>query len=568
VALDHRKLYWADLGLDEIRSSGISPGGSASTVVDTVDGDNFGVVVDTVNDKIYYTDQVNDTISSANRDGTDVTTLASGADGVTRALGIGIHRPNQKLYVVDFTTSELFSLDTDGGNFQVIASGADGISTPVGCAVDEINDKVYWTDSTDDNIRIADLDGSNISEIVTTENNIQGIAVYPEQGKIYWVTNSSPVALRRANLDGSSKETVTTISSGRGVTIDKHNKKVIWTEDGQDRIRQCNFDGSSIETIANLQAASTIRDIDIDQIYSMDLFIKGPMVSGDFPLFIMASSVFGDITLFTEAPTPISSGDIDLYVAGSPSGGIDLFEQGFDISSNSGDLYVSGPEQISGGFDLFIANSGVSGTWPIFLMGLNNDVSGEINLLIHGTTTSGVSVSSNEFDLFVQNSGEDVQDPPQFTGSFPAYLKAGGVGAESGYWSAFLKAKAESQNSLDLFIGSGPNVSGEISLFIQQELGFDVTPGFEGIRDDWSVFVKVPSGSSSEVDLFISGVPLSGTPNSGDIDFVTIGHLLPSGDIDMFMFGISGVGSGSFDLFIVAETGVIDSRPILYIHGF
>ncbi len=34
------------------------------------------------------------------------------------------------------------------------------------------------------------------------------------------------------------------------------------------------------------------------------------------------------------------------------------------------------------------------------------------------------------------------------------------------------------------------------------------------------------------------------------------------------MFGISGVGSGNFDLFIIAETGVIDIDKILYTHGY
>ena len=53
-------------------------------------------------------------------------------------------------------------------------------------------------------IRRANLDGSGVETIVTNLNTI-GIAVDPDEGKLYW-TETESGKIQRANLDGSSVE--------------------------------------------------------------------------------------------------------------------------------------------------------------------------------------------------------------------------------------------------------------------------------------------------------------------------------------------------------------------------
>jgi sugar lactone lactonase YvrE len=577
MATDNRKIFFADLGTDNIHASGLS-GGSVEDIITGL-GNPYGVAVDTTNNKIYFTDQNNDYIKSANRDGSSEIILASGADGLSQPLGIAVDRVNQKLYCADFTEDKIFKLDTDGNNFETIASGADGLNEPIGIAVDAINNKLYWTEVGNDVVKRSNLDGSSIETIVTGVTDPQSIEVYPESGKIFWV-NWTANNIYSADLDGQNETIIVPSTSGfaqlRGITIDVINDKIYFSDDGgTDQIAKCNFDGSNIEIIASRTGTVNIRDLDIDQMQinsgNIDLFLKTPeLQSGSIDLFLKVLEFESnnlDLYILSSSGT---SGNFDIFINGheTSSGNFDLFTYASDIISISGDLFISGPTQTSGEFDLTIINSGVINNWNFFLKGLNNDSNDDFPLIIYGTTTSGVSVSIQELTLFIQNSGDDVQDPPIFINNFPVFMKVNSTGFESGNWSAFLKAQFEESNSFNLYISSGPNVFGDFTLFIEDDPGFNVTPGFTGYRNQWSAFLRALPGSSSECDLFVSGIPPDSTSISGQFDLVSLSHVESSGDMDHFIFGISGIGSGSIDFFIVAVTGIIDVENILYTHGF
>ena len=78
--------------------------------------------------------------------------------------------------------------------------------------------KVYWSDQDADTIARANLDGSNPETLITGLLNPNGLAIFHDLGKLYWVESST---VKRADLDGTNLETlVTGLDVARDVGFD------------------------------------------------------------------------------------------------------------------------------------------------------------------------------------------------------------------------------------------------------------------------------------------------------------------------------------------------------------
>ncbi len=62
---------------------------------------------------------------------------------------------------------------------------------------------------------------------------------------VYWRTFGGDI--KRANDDGTSVTTIASASSGSGLSIDKTNSKIYWTDGAV--LKRANLDGSSVETV-------------------------------------------------------------------------------------------------------------------------------------------------------------------------------------------------------------------------------------------------------------------------------------------------------------------------------
>jgi len=107
-------------------------------------------------------------------------------------------------------------------------------------------------------IRRANLDGSSPETLVTGLNAPWNVAVDVSRGKLYW-TELRPGAVRRANLDGSSEETlITGYDSTRGFALDVAGGKMYLADvpvssSSLSEIRRANLDGSGLQTILSGQ---------------------------------------------------------------------------------------------------------------------------------------------------------------------------------------------------------------------------------------------------------------------------------------------------------------------------
>ena len=141
------------------------------------------------------------------------------------------------------------------------AAAQNPLVDPHGIALDVANGKMYWTDDSADRIQRANLDGSSVETLLrrtkidfwgnrTGYGDPYGIALDVAGGKMYWADEGANEILR-ANLDGSNIEILVSrgLDDPHGIALDVANGKMYWTDDSADRIQRANLDGSNIETL-------------------------------------------------------------------------------------------------------------------------------------------------------------------------------------------------------------------------------------------------------------------------------------------------------------------------------
>ncbi len=526
-------IYFVDLGTNKVQRSDINGSGLEDLVTSGINNP-FGIAVDRIEEKMYWADNGNDTIKKADLDGNNIETIIDSSSGLVTPFGLALDHVAQKLYWADDGTNKIHRADTDGNNVEDLVTT--GLSSPVGITLDIRRGKMYWTDFTSNTIKKANLDGSNVETIISTGlNNTNGIDIDPKNQKIYWVDTVTQ-KVQRANLDGSNVEDIVTSASGlsqpRGITVDVDDNKIYWSDGGSNKIQRSNLDGENVEDL--ITGLSEPRGVALD-----------------LPLVIKE-----DIGLFIQGPIQ-SSGTIDLVIKtnGDPSSGIM-------------DLSISGPIEPSGNLNLYIGSSGSENTWPLFVKTEDNLISNSLDLRIHGGA-SGVNFITNEIGMFIQNEGDDVIDPPVFNQLWSMFLSAqSGINSDSNLWPLFLKAGFSDSNNINLSIFGhegvgvgGLPVSGTHNLFIKNT--FSSTPN----NEDWPMFLRVTDGTQDQLNMAISGSPAIGTTITDSGDLFLDGHLNINEDIELNIFGISGIVNNNINLFING-TGVLNNDFDMYIHGF
>jgi hypothetical protein len=206
----------------------------------------------------------NSEIREANLDGTGVHTIVSGP--VSGRFG-GIAFDESKGYLYSGDGSFLFRTNLDGSNRTNLVSLSAGGNQFVGdVELDLTHGKIYYTatHTTITQIFSANLDGTGVQTVVNpTSGNIEGIALDPLRGKLYWADEGN--AIHVANLDGSGQSIFKTLPSGAfpfDVESDPANGKLYWDQyspgnNANRLIRSANLDGSG--SIQDLVSASPNR---------------------------------------------------------------------------------------------------------------------------------------------------------------------------------------------------------------------------------------------------------------------------------------------------------------------
>ena len=197
-------------------------------------------------------------------DGSNVETLHSQQNypqSITLDMATG------KIYFNDLTT--IYRSSFDGSNVEMLVTREEDFLQSI--ALDTTAGKIYWGQGSG-KIKRANLNGTNVETIITNPDyadeinyRVADVALDVEAGKIYWTEfDSSPGSgkIKRANLNGTTIETLIEASRPEGFALDVEGGKIYWVEDPLIFIRRADLNGTNIEVI--LTDDQYIGDIALD----------------------------------------------------------------------------------------------------------------------------------------------------------------------------------------------------------------------------------------------------------------------------------------------------------------
>jgi hypothetical protein len=224
-------------------------------------------------------------INRVNLDGSGAVAISDAGIG---SSGLLVDRASNSIYVTDGTRLRRFNLDGSGEqtvwNFPRTFYNGE-------TALDSVHNQFYVSDSQYDSIWRVNRDGTNPVELLHFPNVpgqlplIDDVDLDLVHNKLYWTSwpSSGGVDFRRANLDGTSVETLFHFSDRVGdFALDVPGGKVYWTEfgsfQGQGGVFRSNLNGSNQQTLASGLWGTTGIALDLPRgkMYFADHWSAGP----------------------------------------------------------------------------------------------------------------------------------------------------------------------------------------------------------------------------------------------------------------------------------------------------
>lgn len=216
---------------------------------------SYGMVMDTLNLKLYISDYDADKIYRANLDGSNFEDFRTGLDSPN---GMAIDYQENQIYFDTSSGIQRADLDvTDLSQREDFVTGQ--ANDPDGLGIDLQNRKLYWINY-NGGVWSKNLDGTGETEIIPA---IEGASIIVVGNRIYYdeYVASGDIRLKSANLDGTG---VTTIAVGitrvvYGLAYDANAQKLYWGDRNNDTMMRTNLDGTNAEVW--YQATSDTRGI-------------------------------------------------------------------------------------------------------------------------------------------------------------------------------------------------------------------------------------------------------------------------------------------------------------------
>ena len=102
----------------------------------------YGIALDVVGGKMYWTDIGRDKIQRANLDGSHIEDLVT--QGLWAPGGLALDVVGGKMYWTDWGTDKIQRANLDGSHIEDLVT--QGLIGPSGLALDVVGGKMYWTD--------------------------------------------------------------------------------------------------------------------------------------------------------------------------------------------------------------------------------------------------------------------------------------------------------------------------------------------------------------------------------------------------------------------------------------
>ncbi|KAG4077892.1 hypothetical protein HA402_013826 [Bradysia odoriphaga] len=138
----------------------------------------------------------------------------------------------------------------DGSKLETLLTT--GLSLPEDIAVDWITGNLYFSDAMYMHIAVCSNDGKHCTSLITEKvERPRSLALYPQEGRMYWSEWGNEPMIAVANMDGSFAAPFIrdNIHWPSGVTLDWPNNRLYWVDAKVKKIESCNLDGTGRRTV-------------------------------------------------------------------------------------------------------------------------------------------------------------------------------------------------------------------------------------------------------------------------------------------------------------------------------
>jgi surface protein len=174
--------------------------GSNLVVLSSTMGNPSDMTIDP-NNQVVYVGNNNSGIVKINYDGTGQTDLNTGS----RPYGIYLDRVNQRIYFSDHNSNRIGSINTDGTDLNPAEVNS---ASPRGIYYDAEENEIYSAGHA--TIIKYNLTTNVATTIISGKNNLAGIAVDKANNKLYWLELFNSGNVGQSDLDGSNASNIQT----------------------------------------------------------------------------------------------------------------------------------------------------------------------------------------------------------------------------------------------------------------------------------------------------------------------------------------------------------------------
>uniref|UniRef100_A0AAX7THR8 Nidogen 1a n=1 Tax=Astatotilapia calliptera TaxID=8154 RepID=A0AAX7THR8_ASTCA len=151
-------------------------------------------------------------------------------------IGVAYDCVEKMVYWTEITSPSISKANIEGGEPTSVIS----LESPEGIAIDHLGRTMFWTDSAKDHIEVASLDGSNRRVLINTDLvNPRAIIADPSNGNLYWADwNRKAPKIETSYMDGSNRRVLVRDNLGlpNGLTYDPHSSQLCWADAGTQKM--------------------------------------------------------------------------------------------------------------------------------------------------------------------------------------------------------------------------------------------------------------------------------------------------------------------------------------------
>lgn len=170
------------------------------------------------------------------------------APGLTSSYGMVVDTVNNKLYVGDDAAGKIYSVNADGTGFAEFRTGVGSIN---GLTIDYQKDHLYWG-TEEGEIRRATLTVATLSQmetVVVGQDYPLGLAIDPVGRKLYWNNYNGGVWSKGLDATGGEAKIIDNPDGGGSVIV--VGNRLLYDEftSGDIKIRSANLNGGDLRTL-------------------------------------------------------------------------------------------------------------------------------------------------------------------------------------------------------------------------------------------------------------------------------------------------------------------------------